>query len=64
MSREGDGEVGSGGVGRREKGNWKISRTCRDDAQSRQREHLTYAMSINAYVRQKLEHLQLDHKEK
>jgi hypothetical protein len=27
-------------------------------------EHLTYAMSINAYVRQKLEHLQLDHKEK
>ncbi len=28
------------------------------------REHLTYAMSINAYVRQKLEHLQLDHKEK
>jgi hypothetical protein len=28
------------------------------------REHLTYAMSINAYSRQKLEHLQLDHKEK
>jgi hypothetical protein len=27
-------------------------------------EHLTYAMSINAYSRQKLEHLQLDHKEK
>lgn len=28
------------------------------------REHLTYAMSINAYSRQKLENLQLDHKEK
>jgi hypothetical protein len=30
----------------------------------KKREHLTYAMSINAYSRQKLEHLQLDHKEK
>lgn len=28
------------------------------------REHLTYAMSINAYSRQQLENLQLDHKEK
>lgn len=27
-------------------------------------EHLTYAMSINAYSRQQLENLQLDHKEK
>lgn len=27
-------------------------------------EHLTYAMSINTYSRQKLENLQLDHKEK
>ncbi|WP_256386878.1 hypothetical protein [Microcystis sp. MC19] len=30
----------------------------------RQREHLTYAMSINTYSSQKLENLQLDHKEK
>ncbi|MFB2805202.1 hypothetical protein [Microcystis sp. BLCC-F209] len=29
-----------------------------------QREHLTYAMSINTYSSQKLENLQLDHKEK
>ncbi|GCL52669.1 transposase [Microcystis aeruginosa NIES-3804] len=28
------------------------------------REHLTYAMSINTYSSQKLENLQLDHKEK
>ena len=28
------------------------------------REHLTYAMSINTYSRQQLENLQLDHKEK
>ena len=28
------------------------------------REHLTYAMSINTYSNQKLENLQLDHKEK
>ncbi|AVQ71883.1 hypothetical protein B5D77_11735 [Microcystis sp. MC19] len=27
-------------------------------------EHLTYAMSINTYSSQKLENLQLDHKEK
>lgn len=27
-------------------------------------EHLTYAISINTYNRQKLENLQLDHKEK
>ncbi len=29
-----------------------------------EREHLTYAMSINTYSRQQLENLQLDHKEK
>ncbi|MDB9426003.1 hypothetical protein PN437_14065 [Microcystis aeruginosa CS-564/01] len=35
-----------------------------DDLQGLVGEHLTYAMSINTYSNQKLENLQLDHKEK
>ena len=35
-----------------------------EDILKKYREHLTYAMSINTYSSQKLENLQLDHKEK
>jgi len=41
-----------------------LSQTKEHCSQSKTREHLTCAMSINAYSSQKLENLEPDHKEK